>query len=29
VVHAMVSGPEAGLADIDAIERDGRLAGYR
>jgi RNA polymerase sigma-70 factor, ECF subfamily len=29
VVHAMVDGPEAGLADIDAIERDGRLAGYR
>jgi RNA polymerase sigma-70 factor (ECF subfamily) len=29
VVHAMVGGPEAGLADIDAIERDGRLAGYR
>jgi len=29
VVHAMVAGPEAGLADIDGIERDGRLAGYR
>jgi RNA polymerase sigma-70 factor, ECF subfamily len=29
VVHAMVGGPEAGLADIDGIERDGRLAGYR
>jgi len=29
VVHAMVGGPEAGLADIDGIEREGRLAGYR
>jgi RNA polymerase sigma-70 factor, ECF subfamily len=29
VVHAMVAGPEAGLADIEGIERDGRLAGYR
>jgi RNA polymerase sigma-70 factor, ECF subfamily len=29
VVHAMVGGPQAGLADIDSIERDGRLAGYR
>jgi RNA polymerase sigma-70 factor, ECF subfamily len=29
VVRAMVDGPEAGLADIEAIERDGRLAGYR
>jgi RNA polymerase sigma-70 factor, ECF subfamily len=29
VVHAMVDGPEAGLADIEAIEREGRLAGYR
>ncbi len=29
VVHAMADGPEAGLADIEAIERDGRLAGYR
>jgi RNA polymerase sigma-70 factor, ECF subfamily len=29
VVHAMTDGPEAGLADIEAIERDGRLAGYR
>jgi RNA polymerase sigma-70 factor (ECF subfamily) len=25
----MADGPEAGLADIEAIERDGRLAGYR
>jgi RNA polymerase sigma-70 factor, ECF subfamily len=29
VVHAMVDGPEAGLADIDRIERDGLLTGYR
>jgi RNA polymerase sigma-70 factor (ECF subfamily) len=29
VVHAMVAGPEAGLADIEGVERDGRLAGYR
>jgi len=29
VVHAMVGGPQAGLADIDRIERDGRLTGYR
>jgi RNA polymerase sigma-70 factor, ECF subfamily len=29
VAHAMADGPEAGLADIEAIERDGRLAGYR
>jgi RNA polymerase sigma-70 factor (ECF subfamily) len=29
VVHAMVDGPEAGLADIEGLERDGRLAGYR
>jgi RNA polymerase sigma-70 factor, ECF subfamily len=29
VVRAMADGPEAGLADIEAIERDGRLAGYR
>jgi RNA polymerase sigma-70 factor, ECF subfamily len=29
VVVAMVDGPEAGLAEIEAIERDGRLAGYR
>jgi RNA polymerase sigma-70 factor (ECF subfamily) len=29
VAHAMTDGPEAGLADIEAIDRDGRLAGYR
>jgi RNA polymerase sigma-70 factor, ECF subfamily len=29
VAHAMVAGPAAGLADIEAIERGGRLAGYR
>jgi RNA polymerase sigma-70 factor (ECF subfamily) len=29
VVLAMVGGPAAALADIEAIERDGRLAGYR
>jgi RNA polymerase sigma-70 factor (ECF subfamily) len=29
VVHAMTDGPAAGLADIEAIEREGRLAGYR
>jgi len=29
VAHAMVAGPAAGLADIEAIERSGRLAGYR
>jgi RNA polymerase sigma-70 factor, ECF subfamily len=29
VAHAMADGPEAGLADIEVIERDGRLAGYR
>jgi RNA polymerase sigma-70 factor, ECF subfamily len=29
VVHAMVAGPEAGLADLEGVERDGRLAGYR
>jgi RNA polymerase sigma-70 factor, ECF subfamily len=29
VAHAMTDGPEAGLADIEAIERGGRLAGYR
>jgi RNA polymerase sigma-70 factor, ECF subfamily len=29
VVHAMVGGPAAGLADIEVIEREGRLAGYR
>jgi RNA polymerase sigma-70 factor, ECF subfamily len=29
VARAMVDGPAAGLADIEAIEQDGRLAGYR
>ena len=29
VALAMVDGPEAGLDAIAAIERDGRLAGYR
>ncbi len=29
VVLAMVDGAEAGLAEIGAIEADGRLAGYR
>jgi RNA polymerase sigma-70 factor, ECF subfamily len=29
VAHAMTDGPEAGLADIEAIDRDGRLTGYR
>jgi RNA polymerase sigma-70 factor (ECF subfamily) len=29
VVAAMVNGPEAGLAEIAGLERDGRLAGYR
>ena len=29
VAHAMVDGPEAGLADIEASSADGRLAGYR
>jgi RNA polymerase sigma-70 factor, ECF subfamily len=29
VVHAMVAGPAAGLADIEGVERDGRLTGYR
>jgi RNA polymerase sigma-70 factor, ECF subfamily len=29
VAHAMTDGPQAGLADIEAIERAGRLAGYR
>jgi RNA polymerase sigma-70 factor, ECF subfamily len=29
VVLAMVDGPEAALAEIAAIEQDGRLAGYR
>ena len=25
---AMVSGPEAALAEVEKLERDGRLAGY-
>jgi RNA polymerase sigma-70 factor (ECF subfamily) len=25
----MVRGPEAGLAEIETLDRDGRLAGYR
>ena len=29
VVRAMVAGPEAGLADIEDLERGGHLAGYR
>jgi RNA polymerase sigma-70 factor, ECF subfamily len=29
VAVSMVEGPAAGLAEVDAIERDGRLAGYR
>ena len=29
VVLAMVDGAEAALAEIEAVERDGRLAGYR
>jgi RNA polymerase sigma-70 factor (ECF subfamily) len=29
VVLAMVDGPAAALAEIGALERDGRLAGYR
>jgi RNA polymerase sigma-70 factor (ECF subfamily) len=29
VVLAMVAGPEAALTQIEMIERDGRLAGYR
>jgi RNA polymerase sigma-70 factor (ECF subfamily) len=29
VAVSMVTGPEAALAEIDALERDGRLAGYR
>ena len=29
VVIAMVDGPAAALADIQAIEQEGRLAGYR
>jgi RNA polymerase sigma-70 factor (ECF subfamily) len=29
VALAMVKGPEAALAEVEALERDGRLAGYR
>jgi RNA polymerase sigma-70 factor (ECF subfamily) len=29
VAVAMVQGPEAALAEVEALERDGRLAGYR
>jgi RNA polymerase sigma-70 factor (ECF subfamily) len=29
VAVSMVDGPEAALAEVEAIERDGRLAGYR
>jgi RNA polymerase sigma-70 factor (ECF subfamily) len=29
VAVAMVHGPAAGLADVEALERDGELAGYR
>ena len=29
VVVALVDGPEAALAEVEALERDGRLAGYR
>ena len=29
VAVAMVRGPEAGLIEVDALEADGRLAGYR
>jgi len=29
VAVAMVAGPAAGLAEVEALERDGRLAGYR
>ena len=29
VALALVEGPEAGLAQIQELERDGRLAGYR
>jgi RNA polymerase sigma-70 factor (ECF subfamily) len=29
VAVSMVAGPEAALTEIDALERDGRLAGYR
>jgi RNA polymerase sigma-70 factor, ECF subfamily len=29
VAVSMVDGPEAALAEVEALERDGRLAGYR
>jgi RNA polymerase sigma-70 factor, ECF subfamily len=29
VAVSMVDGPRAALADVEALERDGRLAGYR
>ncbi len=29
VALAMVDGPEAALAEVEALERDGRLTGYR
>ena len=29
VALAMVDGPEAALAEVEALERDGRLAAYR
>jgi RNA polymerase sigma-70 factor (ECF subfamily) len=29
VAVSMVDGPQAALADVEALERDGRLAGYR
>ncbi|SEG99896.1 RNA polymerase sigma-70 factor, ECF subfamily [Nonomuraea solani] len=29
VALAMVEGPEAALAEVEALERDGRLTGYR
>ena len=29
VAVAMVSGPAAALAEVETLERDGRLAGYR
>ncbi|MFG1703047.1 RNA polymerase sigma factor [Nonomuraea sp. M3C6] len=29
VALSMVEGPEAALAEVEALERDGRLAGYR
>src|SRR5690606_16906478 len=29
VAMSMVDGPEAALIEIQALERDGRLAGYR